>query len=342
MNRNLSAKHANLRVDSGPPLIRLAHPMAFGRLVEQLGGSRHGLFRRAGLPSLCEDASTFVPVKNAWLAFDIAAQREDRDIGWRVGQYVHENNLNMAMLHRIESAPTLYRALQEFVRLISCEASDLELGLAERNDDVLFFTHYPDNKAMPGYDSSQAYQLPIYLSVIRHYLGPDWVPDEIGVEAKRVPNAAKAIFPGARIQTGAEYGFIRLPRHLLLARSRRQPGAPGDSRIQLTRDLNYVDRLRALITPYLSEGYPSSVLAARLMGTSQRTLARRLSDAGVTYGSVVDEIRFRTAEVLLRDSTKDIRQIAQAVGFSDQAHFTRMFRRIGGNTPTAYRKEIGG
>lgn len=328
------------RITSGPPLIRLAHPFAFGRFVEEIGGSRHRLFRRAGLPALCEDVYAFVPVSNAWEAFDAAAQAEDCDIGWRVGEFVHDNNLNAAMLHRIESSPTLYRALQQLVRLISCEASDLALGIAELKDDVLLFTHYPCNKQMRGYASSQAYQLPVYLSVIRHYLGPNWVPPEIGVEAKQVPKAAKSIFPGARIRTGAPYGYIRIPRHLLMTRRRHWPDSPGNSRILLTRRFDYVDRLRAVVTPYLPEGYPSSQKAARLMGTSQRTLERRLSEAGVSYRNIVDEIRFRAAVGLLRDTTQDIRHIAEAVGFSDQAHFTRMFRRIGGIAPSAYRARI--
>ena len=332
--------HSRSKSASGPPLIRLAHPYAFGRFIEQLGGSRSRLFRRAGLPALCEDVNTFVPVKHAWRAFDAAARLEDRDIGWRVGQFAHENNLNGAMLYRIESSATLYRALQEFVHLISCEASDLELGIAELEDEVLLFTHYPDSKPMPGYASSQAYQLPIYLSVIRHYLGPNWVPDEIGIEANLAPEAAKSIFPGARIQTGAKYGYIRIPRHLLLARRRQRPHAPHDSSILLSRRFDYVDRLRAVVAPYLPEGYPSSLKAARLMGTSQRTLARRLAEAGMSYRDIVDEIRFRTSEALLRDTTKDIRQIAEAVGFADQAHFTRMFRRIGGITPSAYRAQL--
>lgn len=48
-----------------------------------------------------------------------------------------------------------------------------------------------------GYAWSQAYQLPIYLSVIRHFLGPNWVPDEFGIEAKCILEAARNIFRGA-------------------------------------------------------------------------------------------------------------------------------------------------
>ena len=325
---------------SGPPLLRLAHPLAFAGYVNKLGGPANRIFRRSGLPALCDNPNVFVPVRFAWEAFDLAAKSEASDIGWRVGRFVHENQLNGALLRRFDSAPTLYRGLHEFVRLISSEASDLKLGIVEQDEDILLYTHYPGSRDIAGYHTSQAYQMPVYLSVIRHFLGPAWLPAEIGIEAKRVPDVAKTMFGGARIRTGTEFGYIRIPRDLLLTPAHSRSEASAISRFLLTKDLGYIDRLRVLLVPYLAEGYPGTRLAATLMDTSQRTLARRLSDANITYQALIDEIRFSTATELLRESTKNIGEIASAVGFTDQAHFTRMFRRIGGITPRAYRLSI--
>jgi AraC-like DNA-binding protein len=102
--------------------------------------------------------------------------------------------------------------------------------------------------------------------------------------------------------------------------------------------LDYVDTLRALLKAYLSEGYPSARFAASLIDTSERTLARRLSGCGLTYGALVDEVRFTVAKDLLAEPDARIVDVGRAVGFDDQSHFTRMCRRIGGLTPNQMRK----
>ena len=75
------------------------------------------------------------------------------------------------------------------------------------------------------------------------------------------------------------------------------------------------------------------------MDTSERTLTRRLSDHGRTYGSLVDEVCFNTAKELLQTPGMKIVDVARSVGFEDHSDFTRMFRRIGGLTPRKFRAE---
>jgi hypothetical protein len=232
--------------------MRLAHPLAFAKYLDRIGAPSGRVLRRAGLPALCKDPNEFVRVDRAWTAFDIAANAEDRDIAWRVGRFVHDEQLNGQLLRRIEHAPTLYEGLKNFVRLISSEASHLGLGILEQDNDIVLYNHYPGFENRPGYHMSQGYQLPVYLSVIRHYLGPDWSPDEIGIEAKRVPGVAKSIFRGSLIRSEAPFGFIRIPRNMLATPSAK-PSTTTDSQLILTESFDFVDTLRAVLTPYIGE-----------------------------------------------------------------------------------------
>jgi AraC-like DNA-binding protein len=50
-------------------------------------------------------------------------------------------------------------------------------------------------------------------------------------------------------------------------------------------------------------------------------------------------LRIDRAMTLMRDSDVPLSEIALAVGFSDQAHFSNTFRRATGMTPTQWRKE---
>jgi AraC-like DNA-binding protein len=118
---------------------------------------------------------------------------------------------------------------------------------------------------------------------------------------------------------------------------RLHPDRSGDGHIVKTNGLNYADTLRLVLQPYLSQGYPSTKFAASLMDTSVRSLARRLSECGKPYQSLIDETRFNVATELLRDTTATVGEIGLSIGFADQANFSRLFHRIAGISPRAYR-----
>jgi len=48
--------------------------------------------------------------------------------------------------------------------------------------------------------------------------------------------------------------------------------------------------------------------------------------------------RIELAKTLLRDGDLPVALIAAHVGFNDQAHLTRMFRQVTGDTPAAFRR----
>lgn len=73
------------------------------------------------------------------------------------------------------------------------------------------------------------------------------------------------------------------------------------------------------------------------MGTSVRTLQRRLTTSGVTYSQIVQNVRCAAARRMLADRQPSICEIARMLGYSDPAHFTRAFLRWTGVTPRQFR-----
>lgn len=322
---------------SAPPITRLAHPFAFGAFCRHIGAPVDRHLRSQGLPLYSDSPDGFVPVKKAWGFFDAMAQAEDPMLGWYTGKFVGDRYLNHNLLQKLETAPTLYQALKKLIQMVSSEASHLQLGIIERPDDILFYTHYPTFEDWPGYTSSQAYQLEIYLDLMRQFLGRHWVPEEIGIEYPTVPQVAREHFHDCRILTNQRLGYIAVPRACLHMPSRRSAQQQEGDSLLLTKAFNYADTLRFLLKTYLADGYPSASKAASLMDTSVRTMARRLSKCGVSYQAVVDEVRFDAARELLRNTDQSIGSISRSVGFDDPANFTRMFRRIAGLTPRQLR-----
>lgn len=65
---------------------------------------------------------------------------------------------------------------------------------------------------------------------------------------------------------------------------------------------------------------------------------RRAAARGLTYGVLIDEVRFTEAKKLLQIPGARMADVALSIGFRDQSHLTRMFRRISGLTPREFRK----
>ena len=77
---------------------------------------------------------------------------------------------------------------------------------------------------------------------------------------------------------------------------------------------------------------------ARQLGLSERTLQRRLLDAGTSYRDVVDLVRQQRAKELVLIDTLSIAEISARVGYDDPVAFTRAFRRWTGRSPREHRK----
>ena len=332
-------------VNKAPPLLRIAHVLTFTTYLRKHGAPVDKYLRRSGLPVLCDNPNTYAPLSRIWSFFDIAARHEDPELGWRVGAHVGDKGLNTALLRKLESAPTLLQALRRFRRMARTEATGTDIGIQEHQSGILFYTRYAGLGQEPGYHISQSYQLGVILDVIRHFLGRHWMPEEIGIESSCIPACADEYFPGSRILSSQPAGYIAVPRSCLhrapLSGDTKAGKAEGlllnDNKFDPGTGTAYLSLLQSVLSSYLSEGYISQRVAAELMSTSVRTLTRRLSESGLTYGMLIDDLRFKVAREKLSNTDQPIYDIANSVGFKEQGSFTRMFRRIGGISPKEFR-----
>jgi len=77
---------------------------------------------------------------------------------------------------------------------------------------------------------------------------------------------------------------------------------------------------------------------ARRMGRSERSLQRDLHDTGTTFRAELEAARVELARALLVDTDLKIDAVARKVGCASAAHFATLFRRVAGETPSAYRE----
>lgn len=75
------------------------------------------------------------------------------------------------------------------------------------------------------------------------------------------------------------------------------------------------------------------------MGASEDYLTRLSKrELGISSWDYLDRYRVRQAKVLLESTSDSIRAIAQQVGFKDQTYFSRVFSKLTGLSPRAYRE----
>lgn len=95
-------------------------------------------------------------------------------------------------------------------------------------------------------------------------------------------------------------------------------------------------QVRALLAQHQGQYLQLEAVAERLF-MSSRTLKRRLQQAGLGYQQLLDEARKRDAIKLIQNTTLTIEQVAQHLGYTDAANFTRAFKKWTGETPSRYR-----
>lgn len=104
----------------------------------------------------------------------------------------------------------------------------------------------------------------------------------------------------------------------------------------VTGSADVVGRVRALVARGDSVGSLDDV--AKRLHVSPRTLKRRLAERGTTFSNVAEAVRQQKALLLLADQRLAIADVAERLGYSDVANFTRAFRRWTRLTPAAFRR----
>ena len=97
-------------------------------------------------------------------------------------------------------------------------------------------------------------------------------------------------------------------------------------------------RVRDILT-HSEQHYLGIENVADQLHMSDRTLKRQLAAEGTSFSTLVDEVRYRHATSLLSRTDYTLEQIADELGYSDVANFSRAFKRWSGRSPSNWRKD---
>ena len=106
-------------------------------------------------------------------------------------------------------------------------------------------------------------------------------------------------------------------------------------------DQSFTRRVEQILSDLYREGAttPNLDVMGGILFCSPRTLSRKLQKEGVTFQELKDRVRRSIAEKLLASTDMSIADIAERVGYSEPADFSRAFVGWLGKTPSSYRSE---
>jgi len=99
-----------------------------------------------------------------------------------------------------------------------------------------------------------------------------------------------------------------------------------------------VNKAREVIEAGLRDGHLTRRVVAARLCVSERTLQRQLTVYGTSYGELLRQARLHYACYLLRETDRQVLDIALEVGFRDAANLCRLFRSQLHTTPSHYRE----
>lgn len=175
------------------------------------------------------------------------------------------------------------------------------------------------------------------LAVLRSVALLAGVPEAVGVQFSqpfgRAVDHLEETF-GPSLQFGCDCDAIVIDRSILDFRLAAPRAANGADPMETAASLG------TLLKELLPYGEVTIDRVAALLRMSTRTLQRRLRDWGFAFEEIVDDVR--RVDAIRRVVTGDgsSMEIAFMLGYSDQAHFTRAFRRWTGMAPRDYARRV--
>lgn len=276
-------------------------------------------------------------------AFAIAANDDAFSLAF--AQQVPWSDIGV-LAHLAFNSPTLGSALANACRYLPLETTGAATQLlVEGRDAHIVYALTDPTIAMHAQNTQLV--LGLYVRLCRDALGdPRWVPRAVHIRDPRPRNAAAhaALF-GCPVRFGQSEDAIVLAPHDL-----RTPLVRADATLfEIVREkaeaslrAERVDvfhrRLQRSIGLALRSGDATVEQIAMDLGTSARTLQRRLQEGGRSFTDVVAQVRLALSRRYLRDPRMSLTDVAMLLGYSELSAFSRAFRRWTGRSARDYRR----
>jgi AraC-like DNA-binding protein len=309
---------------------------AFGRL----GHDVPSLLSAAGLRSAdLDDPDARIPCSALGAVFGVAQQRRPLvNLNLRLAQ---ETPLGAYPLidYLIVTSSTVGEGMRRYARHALLTGAPIHVDIHEGERPIRVVVD------CPGGNSEYAVSLNL-LHLGREAAGTLRAEYVSFAHQPEDPAAFEAAF-GCPVRVGAPWsGFALSPESWTLPMRRRDPALQSvlerhaaETLARIPSGDDVVSELRRVLAKRVSGGETRASAVARDLGTSTRTLQRRLAAAGTSYQEVLDRSRCEAADRHLVETSLSIAEVSWLVGYSEPSAFHRAFKRWRGVSPQTFRQQ---
>jgi AraC-like DNA-binding protein len=338
-------------LNSEPDLASI--PMAQGGLsrlavarLESAGVPMAPLLRRVGLtPELIADPKERLNVQSQIRLLDEAAiALKDDCLGFTLARDFDPREIGL-LYYIMASSRTLGDALKRVARYSKITNEALVFGYREGNRLVINLSY----SGVPRHSDRHQIEFCMFglLRICRLLTGQNLVPQHFSISHHRseaIPEMARYV--GTKVEFSADRDEFalnvdagKLPlvhsdtylNDLLL---KYCEAALADRRGDISQLRTKVENAISSVVPH---GRVLMEDVARSLGMSDRTLSRKLSDEGLNFTEILQQLRRDLAVRYLDDRKLHVSKIAWLLGFHEVSAFTHAFKRWTGKTPSQMR-----
>ena len=303
---------------------------------------------RAGLSVTSpDDLEAFMPLHQLCDFLSLVARAEGiDDLGFRIGGRLGIESLGVYG-RLVAQSVTMHEAIQTSRALISSYNSGLQIWIERHGGQARYCQKYSPNLPRNGVTEIVHLGLANALAQAGAQRGLDYQPTRI--ELATDPVDLGVHFPGFedlpvsfnQSQTSVWFDQTWLSRPLPAFPPSHCLSVDDNERtsfVAMAPSTDPIGQLEKVIESALGHPRMSLRLIAAIIGTSARTLQRRLAEHGLSFSGLLGRVRFAVAQRLLRDPEILLTEIARRLGYSDLPNFIRAFKRWTGVGPNEFRR----
>jgi AraC-like DNA-binding protein len=318
------------------PLIHNSVLSPFILAAKKRGSPVEKILSSVGLPAqLLDDPDILLPMVPCWKFISEVNRREGlHDLGVQAANITPHNKIS-SLTPLIANCNNLFDLLKRFCLVSPLVSASADYTLEMSQYNVLF----KQNSPRPIEDSSQGelFEIVGMIQLVNLATDYSWYPEEIYLTFKPNNVIKNFDFLGfSHVMVNQAYPAISIPRSMMAL-----PILPNTMSNNLSENYipdGFIPKVQQLITPYLSESSLSINTTAELIGTSVRTLQRRLGENSITFSELVTTTKMLQASSFLRKNEFKILEISLILGYKDASSFSRAFRHWAGVSPREYRQ----